>query len=182
MKITLTTDEMLAQWKLRRGFAPLRANCVIERSDGVDLDAILRLEMRDWYLNLLDNAPIEMLAPSDIKDSIAIIKQYDGSGVVTLPENCRRVVEFQLKGWRQPAKIITDLNSHEAMLQTNKYSRAKSQSPIVVKHHNKLLIYSLPNDDNPTIERALAILEPADGSYTLDERGMNLIRNEYSVS
>lgn len=178
MKITLTTDEMLVQWKLHRGFAPLRADCVIERTDGVDLDAILRLEMRDWYLNLLDNAPIEMLAPTDIKNSIAIMKQSDGSGVVTLPENCRRVVEFQLKGWRQPAKIITNMNSHEAMLQTNKYSRAKCQSPIVIKHHNKLFIYSLPNDTNPTIEQALAIMEPADGSYILDERGLSLIHNE----
>ena len=38
MKIKLSSSEMLAQWKLRRGFEPLRADCVISRADGIDLD------------------------------------------------------------------------------------------------------------------------------------------------
>lgn len=58
--ITLTRQEMLAQWKLRRALEPLRADCTAQRNDGIDLDRYLTEEMRSWYLRMLDTAPVEM--------------------------------------------------------------------------------------------------------------------------
>lgn len=175
MKIKLSSDEMLAQWKLCRGFAPLRNDCEISRSDGVDLDAILRLEMRDWYLQLLSKAPVEMLSLTDISNVIAMVAQPDGTATVKLPENCRRLVSFHLQGWSREAKIITDPNSYEALLQTNQYSRGKSENPVVVLCNNKLHIYSLPSTQMPKIECAMAVMEPIDGSYEMDEAALSLI-------
>lgn len=178
MKIRLSPDEMLAQWKLRRGFAPLRTDCEISRSDGIDLDAVLRLEMRDWYLNLLLSAPIEMLATTNIANEIALLPALNGEAIVVLPENCRRIVEFQLQGWEMPAKIITDPNSHEALSQQNPYSRGSSVLPVVVKRDNRLFVYSLPHNQPQKITRAIAVMEPHDGSYEMDEAALNTIKNE----
>ena len=52
MEITLTPDEMLERWRLYRAMEPLRADCVVERTDGLDIDTILRIQMRAWYLDL----------------------------------------------------------------------------------------------------------------------------------
>ena len=176
MKITLSSEEMLAQWKLRRGFEPLRSDCVITRSDGVDIDQLLRLEMRDWYLDLLCTAPVEMLATTNIANDIAVVVRDDGVGIVTLPESCRRIVEFQLDGWCRPAKIITNPHCQEALIQDNPYSRGGCEQPVVVLNGNRLFLYSLPSS-TPKIVRAIAVMEPADGSYVLDERGMATIQN-----
>lgn len=174
MTITLSSDEMLAQWKLRRGFAPLRADCVVSRSDGVDLDALLRLEMRDWYLNLLDTAPTRLLSLTSIADDIAIVAHDDNTATVTLPQYCRRLVEFQLDGWARPA-TITAPDTPLARLQANRYSRGGCESPVVVRHGNRLRIYSLPSNSTPTITRAIAVMEPANGNYEMDESALSTI-------
>ncbi len=176
MKIALSSAEMLAQWKLCRGFEPLREDCEITRSDGIDLDTLLRLEMRNWYLNLLKTAPIDMLAVKNIANDIAIVVNDDNSGIVQLPETCRRLVEFQLKGWKQPAKIIDDANCRDALLQSNIFSRGGCEQPVVIKRNNRLHIYSLP-DDNPSILRAMAVMEPTDGTYEMDESALSTMLN-----
>ena len=97
-------------------------------------------------------------------------------GIVTLPESCRRIVEFQLEGWLRPAKIITNPHCQEALLQDNPYSRGGCEQPVVVLDGNRLFLYSLPSS-TPKIVRAIAVMEPTDGSYVLDERGLSTIRN-----
>ena len=49
MKLTLDQTEMLALWKRRHFIEPLRADCTIERTDGIDIDARCREEMRALY-------------------------------------------------------------------------------------------------------------------------------------
>ena len=181
MKIVLSSEEMLAQWKLRRGFEPLRNDCVITRNDGVDLDQLLRLEMRDWYLNLLNTAPLNMLSTTNIANDIAIVKGGDNVGTITLPENCRRIVELQLEGWSRQAKILDDPFCQEALLQDNPYSRGGCEQPIAIKHGNRPHVYSLPSS-TPKIVKAIAVMEPADGSYEMDESALSTILNsQYSI-
>lgn len=174
MKIKLSSSEMLAQWKLRRGFEPLRADCVISRADGIDLDALHRLEMRDWYLNLLNTAPVEMLVLTDIASDITVIPTEDGVGTVLLPESCHRLVEFQLNGWSRPATIIEPPDCYEAQMQINPYSRGGVAQPVVVKRANRLHLYSLP-PGTPSILRAMAVVEPADGTFEMDESALATI-------
>lgn len=52
---------MLAQWKLRHYMEPLRDDCEVTRYDGVNVDSLIALEMQDWYLHLLDTAPLKMV-------------------------------------------------------------------------------------------------------------------------
>lgn len=170
----LSTEEMLYQWRLRRALLPMREDCAVTRYDGIDIDPLLRLQMRDWYLNLLDTAPVELLTLTDIAADITTSRDSSGITTVKLPERCRRIIEFRLEEWERPATIITNPNSPEAILQSNPYSRGRSCLPVVVKHNNLLYLYSAETE-NPVIATALAVMLPDDGTYELDERALSLI-------
>lgn len=101
MKKTLTRNEMLALWKLTRAAEPMRLDCTVTRTDGIDLDTIYEAEMRAWYLRLLDSAPIERLAPVEAA-ALARTERRGDLTVVTAPEGCRRVLRVQFDGWDAP--------------------------------------------------------------------------------
>lgn len=176
MKIKLSTDEMLDQWRLRRELEPLRSDCTVERLDGIDTDALLRNELNDWYRNLLDTAPVEMLSITDIADMVAIVKRDDGSATVRLPEKCRRVVEVMLDCWQRPARI-TAADSPLARLQDNPYSRGHTSEPVAVERHRRLQLYSIPDGHVPEITSLYCVMEPDDGFYEMDERALSTINS-----
>lgn len=94
MKITLTEDAMLEKWRLLRAAEPLRLDCTLGRTDGVDISAIYRAEMRAWYLELLDCGALELLAPVDVAPQ-ASVGRIGGLTVVTAPADVRRVLSLQ---------------------------------------------------------------------------------------
>lgn len=57
---------MLDLWRLAAGLVPAEAEASVERFDSLDIDRRLEIAMRAWYLDLLDNAPVRYLAPGDI--------------------------------------------------------------------------------------------------------------------
>lgn len=101
MKQTLTREQMLAQWKLIRASEPMRLDCTVTRTDGIDLDSIYEAEMRAWYLRLLDSAPIERIVPIEAS-AMAKVEVRNGLTVITTPEGCRRVLQVRFDGWDAP--------------------------------------------------------------------------------
>lgn len=176
MKISLTTDEMLDVWRLHRALLPLREDCVVERLDGIDLDMYLRREMRNWYLDLLDTAAPEMLKVTDIAGQTMVKPLADGSGVVTLPERCRRVVEVKLDGWERPARIVDVAELPVVSWQQNPFTRGDAAEPIAIHDCGSLQLYSIPdNVTNPRLLSLKCVVEPDEGLYELDERALTLI-------
>ena len=45
MKITLSKAEMLKRRRIAGGLEPLRADCTVERTDGIDIDTVLETEI-----------------------------------------------------------------------------------------------------------------------------------------
>lgn len=172
MKLRLSTDEMLSQWRMRRALEPLRSDCTIERIDGIDLDSFLKMEMRDWYLNLLDTAPLHLLSLTDIASKVSISRNNDLSVTITLPQKCRRVIELTLDCSPSPIKITTS-DTHLAICQQNPFSRSGTSSPIAIYCHDNLIIHAGSNDFN--IVKLLCVMEPDDGFYELDEAALSLI-------
>lgn len=115
MRLELTKNEMLALWKRRHFLEPLRADCRIERSDGVDLDAIATEEMRLWYLKQLAEAPPDMLAPSDLAMTAKVRRSPQGTGLITLPGNVVRVIAVRLaagnarQGYSPPEAVMNNV-------------------------------------------------------------------------
>lgn len=174
MKLRLTTDEMLNQWRLCRALEPLRLDCTVERLDGIDADKYLLDEMNGWYLKLLDTAPAEMLTLTDISKDVTVESKVDGEGVIKLPERCRRVMEIQLGCWQRPARIV-EPDSPTAQLQDNPYSRGGTAEPVAVKRHRRLHLYSIPPETEAEIAALYCVMEPEEGFYEMDERALSLI-------
>ncbi|MCM1517134.1 MAG: hypothetical protein NC117_00635 [Pseudoflavonifractor sp.] len=175
MKLTLSSTEMLDIWRMRRALLPLREDCVVERSDGIDVDMLLRHELRQWYVTLLDTAPFDMLVLTDIASDVAPMPCDDGSVAVTLPQRCRRVAEVSLDGWTRPA-LMAAPGSPLALRQTNPYSRGRIDAPVAVVYPGRIILYSAPAGSvRPRLDRLLCVVEPDEGFYQLDERALGLI-------
>lgn len=171
--MNLSTEEMLGVWKLKRYFEPLRSDCEITRTDGVDLERLQMMEMREWYLNLLDNGNLSLVEVSDIARDVALKHQDDGSATIMLPAECRKVVEVKLEGWNRAA-IIVNPASPIAALQLSPYSRGRAEEPVAVAHQGYLHIYT-PASTASRIASLKCVLEPAGGFYRLDERALAYI-------
>lgn len=172
MKLRLSTDEMLSQWRMRRALEPLRSDCTVERIDGIDLDSFLKMEMRDWYLNLLDTAPLHLLTLTDIASKVSLSKNDDLSATIHLPQGCRRVIELTLDCSPVPIKI-TPPDTPLAICQQNPFSQSGAVSPIAIHSYNSLIIHA--GSDNFNIVQLLCVMEPDDGFYELDEAALSLI-------
>lgn len=176
--MTLSQKQMLAQWKMRHYLEPLREDCSEVRDDGVNIDYLVALEMRDWYLNLLDTAPLRMVSVTDIIQEVAVDNRPDnGAVVINLPEACRRVVSIWLSGIAQEIIPITDLSDYRVILQQSEYSRGGKCIPVAVLSDAGLLtIYGYDSDGNPPeIEHLYAVMCPEDGVYILDESALKTI-------
>ena len=92
MTIQMTDSEMLQLWKCTRAVEPLRLDCTALRTDGPDVDALLRQQMRQWYLNLLDSGPLNALAPANGAQTATIKTLADGRSLILAPAGCRRIL------------------------------------------------------------------------------------------
>lgn len=179
MKITYTSQQMLEEWKLRRAIGPLRADCTVTRSDGIDLDALLTAEMRGWYLRLLDTAPAEMLAPEDISARVSVtVGPGEDSLTVTLPPECRRVLWVRLKEWAEAAtpQPADTLRSRRA---ANPYTRPDRHRPEVTVTGPATLTLLPATSAIP--QCIMAVMDHGDDTYTLDQRALELITPENSL-
>ena len=175
MKITLTRQEMLAQWKLRRALEPLRDDCTAVREDGMDMDRYLTEEMRSWYLGLLDSAPVEVTGWTELAGDVTVTLLADGSGEIQLPGNCRRGVEVMLEGWQRPATIVTDPTECMAVRQRSRFTRGGAVAPVAVTEGLRLRLYTPPTGTKPRVRTLRCVTVPTDGSYVMDESALGLI-------
>ena len=176
--ITLSQDQMLAQWKARHFLEPIRTDCSEVRTSGIDIDYVLKLEIRDWYLNLLDTGDAKMLPITDLALETAAMKRPDSGAVVgKLPESCRRVLAVRIKGCEQDIIPYTDVNCYEVSLQRSEYSRGGAYEPVaVLGMGNNLTVYAHDAAGNPPeIEHIYAVVLPEDGTYTFDESAHSTI-------
>ncbi|MDE6490780.1 MAG: hypothetical protein K2L49_06440 [Muribaculaceae bacterium] len=178
MKITYTSQQMLEEWKLRRAIGPMRADCTVTRSDGIDLDALLTAEMRGWYLRLLDTAPPEMLAPEDISALVEItIDSTTGALIVILPPQCRRVIEVKLKGWTTPA-APRQPDRYLSRLTANPFTSPDIHRPVAIAGYRSLTLLPLTS---ALPESLIAVMDHGDDIYTFDQRALELITPDNSL-
>lgn len=177
MKIELTKNEMLALWKRRHFLEPLRTDCIVERSDGVDLDEIAAEEMRLWYLGCLAEAPPSLLAPEDIALTAKARRSQQGTVLITLPETVVRVVAVKLGGWEREARIIGSGTPEERRC-GNPFARGGVASPLaVVRPGNILELYSPDSSQAlPVVDILTVITDPGPETYVMDERLISTCR------
>ncbi len=177
MKVRLTRAEMLAQWKRRMYLEPLRSDCLVERSDGIDLDSYCEWEMRNWYLNLLATADMRYLSPVDLTLT-STVKRMDGNrGSITLPAGTVRPVRVRLSGWQRDATIVTDVSSMAARRQFNPFSCGGVEEPVALwLGDGRLELFSLAaSGGTPLPEAVTAIVDHGSEVYEFDELAWELL-------
>lgn len=184
MKVRLTRSQMLAQWKQRNYLEPLRSDCQVERSDGIDLDSYCEWEMRRWYLHLLATADLRYLSPTDLTLTTTV-KRLDGNrGSITLPAGTVRPVRVRLSGWQRDATIVTDRDSRIARRQFNPFACGGVEEPVALwSGDGHLEIFSLPTTTgSPLPEAVTAIVDHGAEIYEFDEQAWELLENPKSNS
>ena len=78
MKLKFTRQEFLALWRTLRGYAPLRDDVSLTRSDGLDFDRRLEAEMDYWYRRLLAEGDEAMLVPEELAGDVTPEADDDG--------------------------------------------------------------------------------------------------------
>lgn len=101
---------MLDLWRLMRADEPLRLDCTLTRTDGIDLDSQLEAEMRAWYLSLLDFGPEEFNAIINAAAK-ASVTTHNNLTVISAPDEVRRILSLKFSNWPAPVKP-----SHSACL------------------------------------------------------------------
>ncbi|MDE6101012.1 MAG: hypothetical protein K2G01_08200 [Paramuribaculum sp.] len=163
--ITLTADSMLRLWKTAKGFEPLRTDCIISRSDGPDLDRILTLQMRSWYVGQLMNGQLRDLPLTDIGPTLSFDEKTAGCVSALLPERCLRVASADCDKWERPAIIINDRECADAVAQTNPFARAGEARPVAIADSGRLTLYPATGGTTP---RIMAVMLPdSDDIYRL---------------
>lgn len=161
MKRTLTKAEMLTLWRYARTAEPLRLDCTVSRTEGTDFDALLREEMRAWYLRQLDEAPEEMLAPEELAAEAESSGIY-GALHVKLPDRVRRILRLRFAGWA--AAIAPDSDPMEVRrMASNPYC----QRPMAARVSPREVIVC---GAKGALASVTAIVDPGPELYIFDER------------
>lgn len=165
MIIELTEQQMVDKWLLRKGFEPLRSDCQIVRSDGVNLREIARQECELWYEKILREAPAELLPTENLANDSSIVLStcIAGSILFTLPERVVRPVGVKLSSWFRAADVV-DEDSAAARLQYNPYLRGGMEHPVAVHHklQHRLELFSPVYNDFDTLNTLICVVRKYD--------------------
>lgn len=175
MKLKFTRGEFLAQWRMMRGFAPLRNDAAVTRTDGIDLDSLLEAEMDAWYRRLIRDGDGDTLVAEELAGDIILPEPSEGCVTVSLPPEVARVLTVRLSGWRCPATVVTDPESATALRQLHPYTRAGADSPVAVSYpDSRLALYPATAFD--TLDTLQCVML-RDDEFVMDSSALNLIGN-----
>lgn len=175
MILTLDRKQMTARWLQLTRLEPLRADCVVTRTYGIDLEALAASEARLWYVSLLGHGPLRWLRVTEMADDAKLDINDEGIAVVTLPERCVRPVSVELHGWERPAPVVA-ADSPEAWLQTNPFSRGGVARPVaVMRPGRRLEIYSPPAEGQARLKSLRGVADTGDDSFVFDEEALTTV-------
>lgn len=173
MLLTLDRKEMTALWLQYTRLEPLRADSVVTRAYGIDLEALAASEARLWYASLLSRAPLRWLRVSEMADDAKLSVNTEGITLISLPERCVRPVSVELHGWERPAPVV-EPHSPEAWLQTNPYSRGGVARPVAVwqPQDHTLAIYSPPAPGQGRLKSLRGVADPGPDQFIFAEEAL----------
>lgn len=171
----LSASEMLALWKKELRLEPVVRDCTVERDDGIDIDALLELHIRQWYAHLLNTAPVEWLPVEDVKADVALTTDAHGMVSATVPPQCVRPVEWQLTAWQRPVTQFLAPDSHEAQVALDPYTGAGPNRPAAIDYGNRLLLLAIATSTQPALATARCVVRPADGTFAFHQAALATI-------
>lgn len=172
--LTFTEDELLALLHTTHRTAMIGADGSLIRADGIDMDEMFRVQLRNNYASLLASGNIDLLPVTDETDTLAPLLQIDSGtciATLTLPASVISPVEILLSGWDIPLSKFVVPESPEAMLQKSVYTRAGSVNPVGVLYPDRLLLYTAPQADSKLLLARMVARQPV-GTYVFPEAAL----------
>lgn len=172
---TFTESEMLAIWRSRLGFDELHTDCSIESFDGYDVDSRIRQAMRAWYLRLLDTAQPRLLPCEQVEASSTQVFGHRQL-LIRLPGRCRRPLRMHADRWcSAAAPDCSERTLLDLQRLASPFGWPDDSCPIMCLLPDGAVV-AAPLDCDDTFS-IFAVVEPADGAYTLDESLLDTIPN-----
>ena len=173
MILTLSKEEMLKRCRLQAGLEPLRADCDLTVTDGIDSDAFLEQKIRQRYLELLYSAPEHLVGSKDVAsegECSLIDGTLDGGVRVKLPAKVRQVFKLRLRGWNV-GTTVKAVDEIEAVInaQRNAYTAATPWTPVAVRVADDELLAWPATTLLCKAEEVRAAVDPGGDVYVLDE-------------
>jgi len=160
-----TLQELITEWKIRRGLEPLRIDASIKRQDAFEIDEYARRDIDRWYDRLLMTAPVGLLVVEDISDRVTVESDRHGAALMQLPGDCCRLVEVMMTGWKRPATIV-GADSRLGRMQLSPFVCGGSCAPVAVTESGgRVRLYSFKNGLHPVADRVMAVMRPPEGIY-----------------
>ncbi len=175
MKINLTRSQMLARWRLHRGYDIPHYDSETSRTDGIDLDEILSAEMDEWYSNLLRTAPLSRLVPVEKAGVVSVPGPGSAEMRLRLADTTVRIAGVRLSSWRYAATIVDDPASPQALRQLHPYTRATVSAPVAVFDPVGKTLDLYPYDSDVDILETLTVIEHSTDSFSFDSSALALI-------
>ncbi|MBR1803646.1 MAG: hypothetical protein IJ775_01900 [Muribaculaceae bacterium] len=167
--------EMLALWKQVMRVEPVRRECVVERDDGIDLDAFLLTHLRQWYAHLLLTAPLEWVSVEDMSADVMLTADDEGVVTAVKPERYVRAVEWKLAGWAHSVTRFLAPDDAQAVLQRSLWTRGGPCRPAIVEHYDRLELFSVKPGASPVLLMARCVAVPAEGRYVLHQDALSTL-------
>lgn len=161
----LTAAEMLTMVKSQTQLSPVRRDCVVERDDGVDLDAWLREEIELWYSRLLLEADPSLLPVEDVRAETMLTADSEGVVTARLPERVVRPVEIRLAAWQKSVTHFLKPDDPECRTQFNRYTRGRTANPAAIDYGDRVLLFSAGGNALGTLTAARCVVRPDDGHF-----------------
>lgn len=155
---------MLSIWRSILGLDTAYSQCSIEQFDGIDINELIALRMRQWYLDLLHNADPSLLPVANIASQCARIARPNGATFVEPPADCVRVVEVRAATW--PVALVPSPNNAPLKRLGHPYAAPSPSSPIAVSSRRGILLATCDAADALEI---IAVTDPGADSYILDQ-------------
>lgn len=174
---TYTSQQLLTEFRRRLFLEPLRDDCVIERTDGVDIDTQLMAEINQWYARLIDTAPAHWLSTENLAP-LVVAEPVPAAGAVTiaLPEDTRRVVSLTIKGNPTPVIPVTDPASPLLALQSSPFTRGGQNRPVAfLSSPLSITLFADDAQGNPPILTSLIGVRLTPGIYQFDDRAWETV-------
>lgn len=170
----LTGGELLALWKTHLRLDDVRRDCVVERDDGIDLDAWLMQHINRWYSRLLSTAPAEWLPVDDVKADVTLTLLSDGAVRASVPAQAVRPVEWQLDSWSRSVTEFAAPGSEDDKRQALPWLKGGACHPVAVDHGNHIMLFSHTDAGTmPALSAARCVIRPADGQFVFHAQAMN---------
>lgn len=172
----LSENEMLNLWKTVMHLQPVHRDCTIERTDGIDVDELLLLHIRQWYATLLQSASTCVVPVLDVKSALTDVT-VASNGVVTVavPPQCVRPVEWKLSAWDKSVTLFLQPGAPEAAYLHSEWTRPGACDPAAVDYGDRILLFTLPEGTQPTFDMARCVVRPADGTYSFHRSALATI-------